>query len=114
MQFHTGCRSDGGGRRIDQNISLAMFVCSSDLSCKFQLLKFHNFVKGCLIFQRKFLKRIVKNFRKFMKLSKLKFISVQAFHVDCSYKPTSVHAVKCRSHYARIRACSLQWNLLKQ
>jgi len=37
MQFHTGCRGAGEGRRIDQNIGLATFVCSSDLSCKFQL-----------------------------------------------------------------------------
>jgi len=37
MRFHTGCRGGGGGRRIDQNIGLATFVCSSDLNGKFQL-----------------------------------------------------------------------------
>ena len=37
MHFHTGCRGGGGGRRVEQNISLAMFICNSDLSCKCQL-----------------------------------------------------------------------------
>jgi len=32
----------------------------------------------------------MKNFTKLIKLSKLKFINLSAFHVDCSYKPTSV------------------------
>jgi len=43
MRFHTGCRRGGEGRPIDQNIGLATFVCSSDLSCKVQLGKFHKF-----------------------------------------------------------------------
>jgi len=33
--FSHGCRGGGGSRHIDQNIGLATFVCSSDLSCKF-------------------------------------------------------------------------------
>ena len=33
----------------------------------------------------------MNNFTKLIKLSKLKFINLSAFHVDCSYKPTSVH-----------------------
>ena len=45
MRFHMGCRGGGGGRRVEQNISLATFVCNSDLSCKYQI-EFHNFVKG--------------------------------------------------------------------
>jgi len=32
----------------------------------------------------------MKYFTKLIKLSKLKFINLSAFHVDCSYKPTSV------------------------
>jgi len=32
----------------------------------------------------------MKNFTKLIKLSKLKFINFSAFHVYCSYKPTSV------------------------
>ena len=32
----------------------------------------------------------MKNFTKLIKLSKLKFINLSAFHVDCSYKPMSV------------------------
>jgi len=32
----------------------------------------------------------MKNFTKLIKLSKLKSINLSAFHVDCSYKPTSV------------------------
>jgi len=37
MRFHIGCRGGGGGRRIDQNIGLATFVCSSDLRLNFNL-----------------------------------------------------------------------------
>ena len=37
MRFNMGCRGGGGGRRVEQNISLAMFVCNSDFSCKYQL-----------------------------------------------------------------------------
>jgi len=32
----------------------------------------------------------MKNFTKLIQLSKLKFINLSAFHVDCSYKPMSV------------------------
>ena len=38
IRFQMGCRVGGGGRRIDQNIGLATFVCSSDRSCKFGVL----------------------------------------------------------------------------
>jgi len=92
-----GCRDGGGGRHIDQNIGLATFVCSSDLSCKFQLWKLHNLVTGSSIFQRNCRKRIMKNFMKFMKLSKLKFISL--------FLQADIGSVKCRSHYA----CIKQW-----
>jgi len=82
--FHAGCNVEGGGRSVDQNIGLGTF-CSTDFSCKFQLRKFHKFC------ERKF-SSIVKNFTKLIKLSKLKFINLLAFHVDCSYKPTSVQS----------------------
>jgi len=57
--------------------------CSTDFSCKFQFRKFHKFC------ERKF-NGIMKHLTKLIKLSKLKFIDLSAFHVDCSYKPTSV------------------------
>jgi len=67
---------------VDQNIGLGTF-CSTDFSSKFHLRKFHKFC------ERKF-NSIIKNFTKSIKPSKLKFINLSAFHVDCSYKPTSV------------------------
>jgi len=80
--FHAGCKDEGGCRSVDQNIGTGTF-CSTDFSCKFQFRKFHKFC------ERKF-NSIMKNFTKLIKLSKLKFINLPAFHVDCSYKPTSV------------------------
>ena len=80
--FHAGCKDEGGGRSVDQNIGLGTF-CSTDFSCKFQLRKFHKFC------DRKF-NSIMKNFTKLIKLSKLKFINLSAFRVDSSYKPTWV------------------------
>jgi len=40
-----------------------------------------------------------------MKLSKLKFVSLEAFHVDCSYKPTTVQlsAVHITRAFALVR-----------
>jgi len=40
-----------------------------------------------------------------MKLSKLKFVSPEAFHVDCSYKPTTVQlsAVYIAHAYVHVR-----------
>ena len=80
--FHAGCKDGDWGRSVDQNIGIGTF-CSIDFSCKFQFRKFHKFC------ERK-LNSIMKNFTKLIKLPKLKFINLSAFHVDCSYKPTSV------------------------
>jgi len=71
MSFQTGCRLQGWWWGY---IGLATFVCSGDLSCKFQLWKLLNFVTGSSIFQRTCRKCIMKNLMKFMRLSKLKFI----------------------------------------
>jgi len=80
--FHAGCKDEDGGRSVDQNIGIGTF-CSTDFSCKFQFRKFRKFC------ERKF-SSIIKNFTKLIKLSKLKFLNLSAFHVDCSYNPTSV------------------------
>jgi len=41
--FQAGCKDEGGGRSVDQNIGIGTF-CSTDFSCKFQLRKFHKFL----------------------------------------------------------------------
>jgi len=51
-----GCKDEGGGRTVDQNIGIGTF-CSTDFSCKFQFRKFHKFC------ERKF-NSIMKNFTK--------------------------------------------------
>ena len=80
--FRAGCKDEGGGRSVDQNIGIGTF-CSTDFSCKFQFRNFHKF-------RERKLNSIMKNFTKLIKLSKLKFINLSAFHVDCSYKPMLV------------------------
>jgi len=76
-----------------QKVALSAVGCVFNLSrgvqgwgwgrSKFQLRKFHKFC------ERKF-NSIIKHFTKLIKLSKLKFINLSAFHVDCSYKPMLV------------------------
>jgi len=80
---------------VDQNIGLGTF-CNTDFSSKFHLRKFHKFR------ERKF-NSIIKNFTKSIKPSKLKFINLSAFHVDCSYKPTSVQLSAVHTTLARTR-----------
>jgi len=78
------CRTVGNMRNAEKSPVSGRMHLQPDFSCKFQLRKFH---KCC---DRKF-NSIMNNFTKLIKLSKLKFINLSAFHVDCSYKPTSVH-----------------------
>ena len=40
--FHAGCKDEGRGRSVEQNIGIGTF-CSTDFSCKFQFRKFDKF-----------------------------------------------------------------------
>ena len=42
--FHVGCKDEGGGRSVDQNIGIGTF-CSTDFVVNFNLESFMNFVK---------------------------------------------------------------------
>ena len=88
MSFQTGCRLQ---RWWWGYIGLATFVCSGDLSCKFQLWKLLNFVTGSSIFQS------VEN------VSWKIWWNLWNFQSWNLFLQTDIGSVKCHSHYARIK-----------
>jgi len=97
---------------IEYNIGLATFVWRGDLSCKFQLWKFRNFVKGNSVLNETFenvsctISEIYETFK--VEICKPGGLSCWLF------LQADDGSVKCCLHCARIRACPLQWNSLKR